>query len=186
MTTIRKRIPPVTVDDYRALPETGPQFQLIEGELYMSPSPTRFHQRVSRNLQLAIETYLETHPVGELYNAPLDVYLTDISVTQPDLFFVATDNRDILEDDGAHGAPDFVIEILSPATADRDTGAKKALYAREGVKHYWIVDPDKKEIAVFDFAADAEKAAAVYRSGDTFASPLFPGLEFSADAVFRM
>ena len=72
---VYSQIPLLTVDDYRALPETGPRYQLIEGDLYMAPAPNRFHQDISRNLQFELHTYLKTNPIGKLYDAPLDVYL---------------------------------------------------------------------------------------------------------------
>src|ERR1700740_3862150 len=93
---VDSQIPLLTVDDYRALPETGPRYQLIEGDLYMAPAPNRFHQDISRNLEVMLANYLSAHPIGVLYDAPFDVYLTDIDVFQPDLLIVLNENRGIL------------------------------------------------------------------------------------------
>src|SRR5580765_478939 len=107
----------ITVDDYRELPEGPLHYQLIEGKLHMSPSPTRYHQVVCRNIQFLLMKYLEQHPLGEVFQAPSDVYLTDYDVYQPDLFYVSNENAAILTQQGAAGAPDLVIEVLSPAPA---------------------------------------------------------------------
>src|SRR5271165_4083583 len=90
---VRPHAPLLTVAEYKNLPETGPRYQLIEGDLYMAPAPNRFHQDISRNLQGALDRYLETNPIGILYNAPFDVYLTSIDVFQPDLIVVLNPNR---------------------------------------------------------------------------------------------
>ena len=82
----------ITVDDYRELPEGPPHYQLIEGKLHLSPSPTRYHQVVCRNIQFLLMKYLDQHPVGEVFQAPSDVYLTDYDVYQPDLFYVSNEN----------------------------------------------------------------------------------------------
>src|SRR5208283_3709543 len=97
---VRPHAPPLTVAEYRNLPETGPRSQLIEGDLYMAPAPNRFHQDVSRNLEVMLANYLATHPIAVLYVAPFDVYLTDIDVFQPDLRIVLNENRGILTDAG--------------------------------------------------------------------------------------
>src|SRR5271166_324427 len=90
---VRPHAPPLTVAEYRNLPETGPRCQLIEGDLYMAPAPNRFHQDVSRNLMITLANYLSAHPVGVLYDSPFDVYLTEINVFQPDLLVVLNENR---------------------------------------------------------------------------------------------
>src|SRR5580692_7886787 len=97
---VRPNAPPLTVAEYKNLPETGPRYQLIEGDLYLAPAPNRFHQDISRNLQGAIDRYLEKNPIGIIYNAPFDVYLTNIDVFQPDLVVVLNSNRFILADAG--------------------------------------------------------------------------------------
>src|ERR1700738_2881870 len=106
---VNTNFPPLTVENYKLLPETGPRYQLIEGDLYMAPAPNRFHQDISRNLEVALAIYLSEHPIGVLYDAPFDVYLSEIDVFQPDLLVVLNENRGILTDAGAEGPPDFVV-----------------------------------------------------------------------------
>src|SRR5437588_6676657 len=107
-------VPLLTAHHYRLLPENGPRYQLIEGALYMAPAPNRYHQDISRNLEYILLDYLEEHPIGKLYDAPFDVYFDKHNVFQPDIVFVSKSRLSILTKAGAEGAPDFVVEILSP------------------------------------------------------------------------
>src|SRR5687767_11436105 len=93
----------VTAEDYRSLPVGGPHYQLIEGQLFMSPAPDRYHQDISRNLEFILLSYLKKNPIGKLYDAPFDVYLSEFDVVQPDILFVANARRSILTDAGAEG-----------------------------------------------------------------------------------
>ncbi len=182
---VRPHAPPLTVAEYRILPETGPRYQLIEGDLYMAPAPNRFHQDVSRNLMITLANYLSVHPIGVLYDAPFDVYLTEIDVFQPDLLIVLNENRAILTDAGAEGAPDFVVEILSPKTRQLDLVNKKRVYARMGVKELWIIDPDQREISVYRFDQDSNEPAAKVSGQREISSPLLPGLSMQLPEIFR-
>jgi len=179
------RAPKLTKDDYRKLPDNGPRFQLIEGELYMSPAPNRYHQVISRNIEYLLLKYLEKNPIGELYHAPFDVYLSDNDVFQPDIVFVRKKNFDVLTDAGIEGTPDVVVEILSPSNAYLDRQAKLRVYARTGVTELWLVDPETRSIQVFLLQKDATKPASVYGEGDHFSSPHFPGLSISGAEIFR-
>jgi Uma2 family endonuclease len=175
----------ITVHDYMGMPQGPPYYQLIEGDLYMSPSPNWHHQKISRNIERAIDRYLEENPLGELFHAPLDVCLTEINVYQPDVLFFSEARKAILGERCIEGAPDFVVEILSESTAHLDKGQKRKIYARTGVKELWFVDPGLKEIAVFDLKKSAETPKATYSGKDKFGSPVFPGLKFSCAEIFR-
>jgi Uma2 family endonuclease len=175
---------PLTVEDYRQLPETGPRYQLIEGDLYMAPAPNRFHQDISRNILVIIAKYLERHPIGTVYHAPFDVYFDEINAHQPDIVYVAKDNE-ILTDAGAEGCPDFVVEILSPKTAYLDKKPKRRVFARSGVDELWIIDPNSKLINVFFLQKDPDNASATYCEKDTFTSRHFPGLKFKGAKIFK-
>jgi Uma2 family endonuclease len=177
-------LPLLTIEDYRELPETGPRYQLIEGDLYMAPAPNRYHQDISRNLEYILLEYLEENPIGKLYHAPFDVYLDQHNVFQPDIVFVSNARLSILTDVGAEGAPDFVIEILSPKTAKLDWMSKRHVYARSGVHQLWIIDPEQKRIEIYLLSKDAAVPAAVYSETDEFESAVFPGLRFNAVKIF--
>jgi Uma2 family endonuclease len=177
-------IPLLTVENYKILPETGPRYQLIEGDLYMAPAPNRYHQDISRNLEYILVDYLEKHPIGTLYDAPFDVYLDEYNVFQPDILVVLNDRLSILTDAGAEGAPDFVVEILSPKTARLDKDNKRRVYATSGVRELWIIAPETKQIQVYLLAQDPANPVATYGEHDTFESALFPGLRIEAPAIF--
>jgi Uma2 family endonuclease len=176
---------PLTVADYRELPEGPPYFQLIEGDLFMSPSPNLFHQRILRRIFFALAKYLEAHPTGEAIFAPSDVFLSDLNAYQPDLYFVSNARKSIFTEQGVEGAPDLVVEILSPKTARLDKGVKRQVYARTGVEELWIVDPESKTVEVYRFAESVDEPAGTYAGRQKFASPLFPGLQISVARIFQ-
>lgn len=151
----------------------------------MAPAPNRFHQDISFNIEFILAKYLEAHPIGKVYDAPFDVYLTEHDVFQPDLVFIARENFAILTDAGAEGAPDLVIEILSAKTARLDRKLKIRVYARTGVKELWLVDPDLRVVEVFDLPKDSQQPAAIHRENDRFTSSFFPGLAFEVSIFFK-
>jgi Uma2 family endonuclease len=177
-------IPLLTVENYKILPETGPRYQLIEGDLYMAPAPNRYHQEISFNLEYILRQYIERNPVGKVYHSPFDVYVDDYNVFQPDIFVVLNDRLSILTDAGAEGAPDFIVEILSPKTARLDRDNKRRVYATSGVRELWIIAPETRTIEVYLLGEDAAKPAATHTEADLFGSTLFPGLRFDARKIF--
>jgi len=137
-----------TYADYQKLPEGAP-YQLIGGELIMSPSPLFDHQKILRQLLLALADFIERKKLGEVVCAPMDVYLSDEETYQPDIIYISNANRGIIGE-RIKGAPDLVIEILSESTAYYDLKHKKNVYESSGVKEYWIVDPKEKSVEVFE------------------------------------
>jgi Uma2 family endonuclease len=174
----------LTVDDYRATPD-GTRYQLVEGELIMSPSPTNHHQTIIWNFSQIFGEYLKKNAVGKVYLAPFDVYLSRHNVVQPDVLFVAHANRGIIAEDGVHGPPDIAIEVLSPSNAHLDKKAKRQVYTREGVKELWLVDPLLLQIQIYDLKKAPTKPIKVLEEDESFSSPLLPGLTVSAADVFR-
>src|SRR5208283_4010961 len=150
---------PLTKFDYWQLPEAGPRYQLINGDLYMAPAPNRFHHDISRTIQFEIRKHLEREPGGIIYDAHFDVALTDTNVFQPDLAYFSKERCKVLTKKVAEGAPDLVVEILSPSSARLDLDQKRVVYARTGVSELWIVDTDKLEIQVFDLRLDPDVPA---------------------------
>jgi len=134
-----------TVDDYRELGE-GASYELIEGSLVKEPSPLYEHQRSLMKLSNLIYNFVEQNDLGEVLVAPMDVYLDNENVFQPDILFIAKENLSLIEKDGIHGAPDLVIEILSPSNKNNDLIIKFRNYERHGVREYFIVDPGSKEV----------------------------------------
>ena len=136
-----------TYDDYLKTPDNK-RYELIEGELYMTPSPITSHQRISRKIEFLLEKFVTENDLGEIFDAPYDVHFDDENVVQPDILFISKDRLNIIGDKNLQGAPDLVIEILSESNAYRDLIQKKKLYARFGVKEYWIVVPGEKTIDI--------------------------------------
>lgn len=168
--------PKKTVDDYMALPIEGAGVELIRGEFAVSPSPGSRHQRVLWKLAAALDDYLKRTQAGECLFSPMDVILAEDVVVQPDLLFVRSERRSIISD-RVRGAPDLAIEVLSPATLDRDRFVKRDLYERHGVAEYWIVDPDARTVEVFSLRDGAYGPAAIFEAGETIdATPVLPGI----------
>jgi Uma2 family endonuclease len=139
-----------TYKDYAALPEGSP-YQLIGGELIMTPSPMPYHQRISKRIEFLLYEFVEKkRELGEVFDSPIDVYLNDTDVYQPDIIYISKDRFNIIGEKRIEGAPDMVIEILSPSTAYYDLKHKNNIYAKHGVKEYWIVDPMEKSIEVYE------------------------------------
>lgn len=160
------------------------RYELIDGELCMTPAPNRRHQLISKRLLRVIDQHVERGRLGTVYNAPLDVILADHDVLQPDLMFVSRQRRVIEVDEGLRGAPDLVVEILSAGTARRDRGAKSAIYHRAGVRELWIVDPDAERIEVFLPTAAGLKLEALYQGEERVRSTVLPDLELRAGEAF--
>ena len=174
-----------TVADYRAMPEGPPYFQLVEGELIMAPSPGSFHQDIALNIAFLLRQHVSVHRLGKVCIAPLDVYLSDTTVLQPDVFFLSTKNLGLMQADGVHGAPDLVVEIVSPSNGPLEKKRKRPLYARHGVREEWLIEPELEQIHRYDFAADAAKPVRIVDSDESFETPLLPGLVVSASEVFK-
>lgn len=149
----------VTWHDVQTMPDDGNRYEAIDGEMYVTPAPKPRHEWVSMNLVRELLRLLVEPGHGRLFTAPVGVVFdeTDEGV-QPDLLFLTTARLKIVREDAIHGAPDLVIEILSPRTAQRDRTVKLQLYRREGVAEYWIVDLEAKQVEVWAFAAGATNA----------------------------
>ena len=137
-----------TYDDYRQLPEGAP-YQLIGGELVLTPAPTSYHQIISGRLEFKMMDHVTADNLGIVLYAPIDVYLEKTETYQPDIVFVTQERLGIIKPEKIEGAPDLVVEILSPSTAYYDLRKKYRSYEKHGVREYWIVDPEEKSIQVF-------------------------------------
>ncbi|MCL6447474.1 MAG: Uma2 family endonuclease [Armatimonadetes bacterium] len=136
-----------TYEDYAKLPEGAP-YQLIGGKLIMTPSPTVYHQYISTRIVKRLIDFVEEKGLGVVLHAPLDVYLEEKETYQPDIIYISRERSEIIEE-RIRGAPDLVVEILSPSTAYYDLRKKARVYARHGVKEYWVVDPLEESIEIY-------------------------------------
>lgn len=172
-----------TYADYCRLPEGSP-YQLIGGELVMTPSPTPYHQMVSMKLELKMAGYVLEKGLGIVLYAPLDVCLGETETYQPDIIFISNERLAIIEEKCIKGAPDLVVEILSPGTAYYDLRRKYKVYEKEGVREYWIIDPGNKGVQVFclregKFALDQE----IEQEGSV-KSRVITGFQIQAENIF--
>ena len=138
-------------------------------------------------LATALAHYLELDPVGEVLAAPVDTVFTQWDVVEPDLVFVADDQRGIMTEPNIQGAPALVVEILSPGTKKRDLGVKKDLFDRGGVREYWIVDPKANTVTIHRRGGDGRLAKVQFLPTDANAvtTPLLPGFSLSLEKLFR-
>lgn len=173
----------LTYHNYAGLPDDK-RYELIDGELYMVPSPSVYHQLVQGNLVHLFKAFLNQHPLGVLLQAPLDVVLDQSMVLQPDLCFIGRDREHIVTEANIQGAPDLVVEILSPGTLERDRLVKRDLYARHGVCEYWMVDPVGRCIEVLRRNEQGFQPVGVYFFEDRIASGLLPGFSVSVQEIF--
>lgn len=173
-----------TYDDYLKIPDDE-RYELIEGELIMTPSPVPYHQWISKNIEFELEKFVREKNLGKVFDAPCDVYLDEENVIQPDILFISKERLNIITDKNIRGAPDLVIEILSEATAYRDLVKKKRLYAKHGVKEYWIVDPGEKTVEIYSLKEGVFVITQSYTEKDVLKSPMLLGLEINLTKVFE-
>jgi Uma2 family endonuclease len=173
-----------TVDDYMTTPDDK-RYQLLDGELISAPSPIPKHQTIAFNIAMVLHQFITARELGQVWVAPLDVVMSPTDVAQPDILFVSNARSHIVTEANIQGAPDLVVEILSPGTASYDRGYKRTLYSRHGVLEYWLVDPEAETVEVLTPNEAGLTMAATLRRSDTLTSPLLAGLAIDLEQVFR-
>lgn len=164
------------------LPE-GNRAELIDGDLFMSPSPKRLHQDTVLRFVRRLADFVESRGLGRVFVAPFDVHLPSGDIVEPDILFVSKANLGIVQD-WVRGAPDLVVEVLSPEGIDRDRLVKRDLYARNGVREYWIVDPEAKAVEVFSLRGGRYEPNGFFEIGDTLLSPILAEFKIAVADVF--
>ena len=173
-----------TVGDYMTTPDDK-RYQLLDGELILAPPAVTKHQRVLIRLAKMLITFVTSHHLGEVFIAPYDVFLSDYDVVQPDILFVSNARSGIITEANIQGAPDLVVEVLSPGTARYVLGYKQTLYSRHGVREYWQVDPEADTIGVLTPSEEGLVVSATYQRGQVMTSPLPEGLVIDLEQVFH-
>lgn len=174
-----------TYADYLQLPDDGRRYEVIEGVLYVTPSPTYAHQYVVQVLLRRLGDHVEEQELGIVLTAPFEVNLGEQSrPVQPDLLFVAADRLPAPDAGEFTGAPDLVVEVLSPSTARRDRLVKFAAYERAGVPEYWIVNPHTRAVEVYALGEEGYELAGQYVGEETIASPTLSAFAIRADEIF--
>lgn len=178
----------LTVDDYMRLPDDGKRYEIIDGELHVTPPPNLRHQAILGNLYLAIGNFLKANPhLGRAFVARLDVVLSRHDVVEPDLLVVAVDQLAILTPKNVQGPPAIIVEILSPSTRRVDEVKKRQLFERVGVKEYWLLDPDRDRIRLLrrDHEGRFLESELSMERGDVLETPILPGLMVSMRDLFE-
>jgi Uma2 family endonuclease len=165
-------------------PDDGKRYEVIDGQLYVTPPPVLEHQGAAGVLYLYIGPYVRQRQLGRVYIAPVGVVLDDENGLQPDLVYVSRERLEILSRRGIEGAPDLVVEILSPSTRARDRGIKLRRYAASGVPHYWIVDPRSRELEARRLTEHGYELTGKFGPGSVFRPDLFPDLEIPIDELW--
>ena len=180
--------PIVTVADLEAMPDDNNRYEVIDGELFVSKSSGIPHQAVSMNLTYAFLKHLEQHPVGKIYATP-GVIFSDIDAVIPDLVFIRRERmNEVISGDRIVAAPDLVVEILSPGPENRrrDRIVKRQLYAKFGVKEYWILDLETKSIEIYVLKDGSLQSWAIFGPNDTIRSTVLVGFDQPASAIFSI
>jgi Uma2 family endonuclease len=147
MSTTNYIAPPRTIlQAYRSLPE-GTMAQLIQNQIIMSPAPLDRNQSLSMEISAELFHHVKSRKLGTVRAAPYDVYFDHENAFQPDILYISNERKHLIDKDGLYGAPDLIIEILSPSTAQYDLKDKKDVYEQYGVKEYWIVDPEDNSVS---------------------------------------
>lgn len=166
-----------TYEDYLRLPDNGFRYEVIEGEIYMSPAPRPNHQKVLGALHGFLWSYLQNKPIGELFFAPIDVILGELGTpVQPDLLYLRSERVHLVTEKLIDGSPDMVVEIISPTSETYDRHTKFKLYAQAGILEYWLIDPLNCQVEIFVLRGKAYIPLGPFQDDDSIRSELFPDL----------
>ena len=174
----------LTYQDYLNTPDDE-RYELINGELIMAPGPNMPHLDSQRDLGFYMVGFVKRNDLGKVYYSDADVVLSDTEVVKPDLLFISKEREDIITYANIQGAPDLVVEILSPSTSRRDWNDKRELYARHGVKEYIVMDPEEKVVWRLTLQDGALEIEQTYRQGDTIAFSTIEGFTVAVNDIFE-
>ncbi|MBI2320643.1 MAG: Uma2 family endonuclease [Chloroflexi bacterium] len=171
-------------DDIWEAPDDEYRYEVIDGELFMTPSPSWKHQEALMKLSAYLALWVFPRQLGRLVQAPLGVVLDAETAVQPDLLYVSRERGGIISERGVEGAPDLVVEVLSPRTVARDRGIKMRRYAAAGIAHYWIVDPEARTVESYRLTEQGYERTGVHGPSSIFEPALFPGLAIPVDDLW--
>jgi Uma2 family endonuclease len=173
-----------TYEDYALLPEDR-RYEVIDGEPFLTPAPTPNHQDIVLELVTRLRDFVNAGQLGRVVLSPCDVLLSRHDILQPDIFFVAAGREGIVGDKYVDGAPDLVIEVLSPSTEPRDREGKAKRYAMFGVREMWIIDPGSRTIEVLENSGQGFRPHVTFGGSELVRSTVLPGLDLPAASIFR-
>lgn len=175
----------LTYEDYKACPEDGQRYEILEGDIAVTPTPVPRHQELVGRLFLVLSRWVEEGAGGTVFLAPLTVLLADDTVVEPDLFWIAPKSIAVIGEDIVRGAPDLVAEVLSPSTASRDRGTKAKVYAKFGVREYWLIDPAGETVTILALRGRHFRPHASGTGHRLIASAVDPALKIVPSEIFR-
>lgn len=173
----------LTYEDLFSFPDDGLRRELIDGELFVSPSARTRHQVIVLRLAVLMSNHVDEHGGGQIFVSPLDIVFEPKTVLEPDVFFVGNDRLDILTDMHVHGVPTLTVEVLSDPRHDKIR--KRDAYAKYGVPEYWIVDPDADRVEIYRLTDKGYGKPEILEVGETLTTPAIPGLEIDLAHLFR-
>jgi len=173
----------LTYDDLRRIPTDRNRYELMEGELFVSPAPNTEHQRKAFRLSRVLADHVERNGLGEVFIAPFDVVLDASTVLEPDIVFVSKARQAIVKAGCIEGAPDLVVEVLSDSSRTIDRFVKRDRYAEFGVPEYWLLDPFELRVEILRLEGRKYRVAAAFGPADTLESPTFPGLRLPLSSL---
>jgi Uma2 family endonuclease len=165
----------LTYEDFCCLPNDGKRYEIIDGELFVTPLPFLPHQRAVTRLTSYLSVFVREKDIGEVFVAPFDVVFSRFDVVEPDLLYVSKDRLSVLTEKNVQGAPDLVVEVLSPSTAETDRTIKLKLYAHYGVQEYWIIEPYGPSAEIYRRQERGFESVKKLGATDSLISPLFHG-----------
>jgi len=171
-----------TYEEYYKLDDDR-RYEIIGGNLLMAPAPDTWHQDWSRKLFRLIDRFVTKNNLGEVFYAPIDIVLNEENTVQPDIVFIATPNLQIIQRRAIFGVPELLVELVSPSSVRRDRYDKKALYARFGVKEYWIGDPANKALEILTLREGRYELHCCAEEKGKLTSLVLPGLEFDLTEI---
>ncbi len=173
-----------TYEDYTTIPDDGKRYEVVNGVLFMSPAPDKWHQKAVFRIAKFLSTHIEETGMGEVYIAPFDVELAPNIVVQPDIMMLLKPHLEKATDKRIIGAPDLVVEVASPSTAIYDRREKLDAYIQANVPEYWIVEPATHSIEVLTIEAGAYSSRGVFEGKTTLSSKIIPDFLISIEQFF--
>jgi len=174
----------LTFRDLWQTPDDGNRWEIVHGEVHVSPPPDVAHQTTALNLASLLRAHARNLDLGDVWVAPIGVVLGKAIGVQPDIVYVAKERLDIVQEKAIFGAPDLVIEILSPSTATRDRGIKKEAYEQSGVAHYWMIDPKRHTLLALHLQSEGYVIEAEVNGAAQFRPQLFPTLTIRLSEIW--
>ena len=165
----------LTYEDICLLPSNGRRYEVIEGDLFVTPAPRLLHQTIVIRLGSALLNFIEKKAMGRVFTAPVDIVLSEFDVVEPDIVYISNSRASVLTEKNVQGAPDLVVEVLSETTEKTDRTFKLKLYGKFGIQEYWIIDPNGPSADIYRRGEEGLTWVAKLSAAEALTSPMLPG-----------